>query len=298
MIEASGIKRRKNVRIPEQRFPRRVQIQYAASLQKYQDMVNEWIEELVLTQLGVLVPERVDGFFRRDSAAIGASPNNTAISRFDIDDDVVDRVMQQLRGRLRLEVDLEPDINKAGQEVSAWQKREFDNQIQTASGAPVAGPRLPAINIAASEPGLAAQLQEFLRSNTRLITKMTNNQLDEVETIIRNGRRRGLRVEVLRKQIADRMDITKNRAYLIARDQVNKLNGELNQMRQESVGIEEYVWRTSQDERVRPRHRELDGTKQKWNDPPQLRADFSGHPGEDFQCRCFAEPVLDHLIPE
>lgn len=52
-----------------------------------------------------------------------------------------------------------------------------------------------------------------------------------------------------------------------------------------------YIWRTAGDERVRPEHAQYNGTKRAWNDSP--------NPGEDFNCRCWAEPVqkMDFVPP-
>ncbi|WP_442872598.1 phage minor head protein [Cognatishimia sp. SS12] len=43
--------------------------------------------------------------------------------------------------------------------------------------------------------------------------------------------------------------------------------------------------RTRRDSRVRPSHAENDGRVFEWNDPPA-----TGHPGDDYGCRCTAEP--------
>ena len=45
-----------------------------------------------------------------------------------------------------------------------------------------------------------------------------------------------------------------------------------------------YIWRTQGDNKVRPSHRANDGKIFSWDDPPP-----TGHPGEDFGCRCFAQ---------
>lgn len=51
---------------------------------------------------------------------------------------------------------------------------------------------------------------------------------------------------------------------------------------------ERYVWRTQRDERVRPSHRMNDGRIFSWSDPPD-----TGHPGEDYNCRCEAIPYVE-----
>ena len=73
----------------------------------------------------------------------------------------------------------------------------------------------------------------------------------------------------------------------LTRDQTGKAIGQLTQARHRQIGIEEYTWRTSQDERVRPSHAALDGTRQRWDSPPSV-----GHPKEDIQCRCVAIPYI------
>ena len=44
--------------------------------------------------------------------------------------------------------------------------------------------------------------------------------------------------------------ITDNRARLIARDQTAKMRGKIDELRQQDAGIDSYIWRTAQDERV------------------------------------------------
>jgi len=48
-----------------------------------------------------------------------------------------------------------------------------------------------------------------------------------------------------------------------------------------------YIWRDSSDERVRTAHKENDGKIFSWTNPPA-----TGHPTQDYQCRCDAEPVM------
>ena len=82
---------------------------------------------------------------------------------------------------------------------------------------------------------------------------------------------------------------TKKRAKLIARDQTQKVNAAVTQGRQSNLGVTEYIWRTSSDERVRESHKSKNGKRFRWDSPP---AD-TGHPGQDIQCRCVAEPVIE-----
>jgi SPP1 gp7 family putative phage head morphogenesis protein len=119
--------------------------------------------------------------------------------------------------------------------------------------------------------------------------RLRDGLLPDVSSLIESAHAEGLRVEVLAHELRERFNVSDSRAELIARDQVLKLNGQINRHRQLSAGVEEYVWLTAGDERVRESHAALDGQTFSWHSPPAV-----GHPGQDFQCRCQAIP----LIPE
>ena len=66
------------------------------------------------------------------------------------------------------------------------------------------------------------------------------------------------------------------------------INAKLNARRQQALGISHYIWRSQDDTRVRSTHAARDDQIFSWDE--QLPGGF---PGEDFNCRCYAEPVLD-----
>lgn len=66
--------------------------------------------------------------------------------------------------------------------------------------------------------------------------------------------------------------------------------GLINQLRQEDLGIEQYIWRSQDDAKVRDSHAAYDDRVFRWDDPPE-----GGHPGEAHNCRCYAEPVAPAL---
>jgi SPP1 gp7 family putative phage head morphogenesis protein len=78
--------------------------------------------------------------------------------------------------------------------------------------------------------------------------------------------------------------MSKSRAILIARDQTTKLHAALDKARQTAARVKSYCRSTSQDERVRPSHAELDGKTLSWDDPPVVD-DEVANPGEPIQCR-------------
>ena len=52
-----------------------------------------------------------------------------------------------------------------------------------------------------------------------------------------------------------------------------------------------YIWRTQGDGKVRASHAANDGKIFAWDDPPP-----TGHPGEDYGCRCIAEPYVPENV--
>lgn len=67
----------------------------------------------------------------------------------------------------------------------------------------------------------------------------------------------------------------------------------------EKLGIDWYIWRTSEDERVRPSHKNLNGVLVNVKDPPDpeklVGAKSCGkyHAGDIDGCRCYPEPIVE-----
>jgi len=102
----------------------------------------------------------------------------------------------------------------------------------------------------------------------------------------------GRRASEVAEEIARTEEVTKNRAMLIARTEVSKANASITQARAESVGVEAYVWHTSEDGDVRESHADMDGEIVRYDSPPMLSDGMQGHAGEFPNCRCWQEPII------
>ena len=162
------------------------------------------------------------------------------------------------------------------QKISVMNKDQFVKVIHSAIK----------VNPIVNETWLQPQMQAFQAQNTDLITKLSIDQRDRVQQNLYRNLSAGNGVEKIRDELIKDKEFGKNRAN-IARDQTNKFNGQLTQMRQQEVGIGSYIWSSSRDERVRPEHAALDGKLIDWNNPPSI-----GHAGQPVQCRCIAQPVI------
>lgn len=162
--------------------------------------------------------------------------------------------------------------------------------------------RVLGIDVANESPELSALIEAWRRENVALIRSIGETLHDDVREVVAEAAARGTRVETVARMLAERYDVTTSRARLIARDQIAKGNAALNEARMSAAGVEEYVWSTSRDERVRDgdppgsgNHKILEGRVFRFDRPPEVAPGRRANPGGDFQCRCVAIPVLPQV---
>lgn len=165
--------------------------------------------------------------------------------------------------------------------INERNKKAFYGALKNATGVNLNG--------VISEEGLQPLLISKIDENVNLIQSIPDEYFKRISVIISEGTSTGKSSGGIIKEILKIGHSTKKRAKLIARDQTQKFNAAITQGRQSNLGIKEYIWRTSSDERVRDSHRSKNGKRFRWDKPP---AD-TGHPGHDIQCRCIAEPVIE-----
>lgn len=204
-------------------------------------------------------------------------------TRFDTFDEDIDEMLRILN--LKVIGDLPDSVieriaERHGLDVSAKSATIIRSQYKSVTG----------VDIFLNEPWLRPKIKTFTASNVRLIKGVREESLKKLEGVIFRGVSRGQSLKQIREEVQKTLNVSKNRAKLIARDQTASLNGELTKLRQESIGIRKYRWQTSQDERVRDEHRDNSGRFFSWSDPPS-----TGHPGEDINCRCIAIPVFSSI---
>lgn len=177
---------------------------------------------------------------------------------------------------------------KRADEVNAFQRQAVTRQLTEAVGVGFwVGRRF-------NEEKTNKVVGDWIEANMDLIKTIKPQYMDGLESMVRKSIGKGLRVEELSEKIQAYAGVAQSTANLIARDQTLKLYGRLNQARQQSVGLNKYRWRGVLDEAEREMHRELEGQVCSWDNPPVTNEDGdTNHPGEDYQCRCDAEPIFD-----
>lgn len=265
--KAKGIKRKAKIP-PKWLFPKNQEKQYDRILYS---LVFD-LKQLIKT---VLIPEIPSMIYEVENKM----PNDRLDDYLDRLKGLIIYIGKAIQSKVNLSI-VEAEV--VGVEIARFNKTQFEKTNNSIFG----------IDIFVDEPWLGDQLKLFASQNAQLITSIPEQELDRVVGDIERGLQQGLRFTEISKGIQKSFGITHRRATLIARDQTTKLNASLTKLRQQEVGVEEYIWQTSGDERVRPTHRANDGKKFRWDTPPKV----TGHPGHDVNCRCIARPVLDKLL--
>lgn len=138
---------------------------------------------------------------------------------------------------------------------------------------------------------LSQLMQTAATRNAGLIKGLADDAVTRVSTAVTNAVMAGKSAKELKQELVKQFGFSDSRAKLIARDQTAKFNSDLNRFRQQQAGIEKYTWRTSADERVRPRHRALEGNVYAYGEP--TGAEDGLPPGQPVQCRCVAQAIVD-----
>lgn len=168
-----------------------------------------------------------------------------------------------------------PLIERIMKRVSDKNFIRWSKQVEAATNKRV----ILSLNPFHSEPWLDLFMSERVAENIRLIKDIGTQSASKMQQILEDGIRSGKSTRELVKELQTTFDYGKKRVKLIARDQIGKHNGLLNELRQKNAGVDEYIWSTSKDERVRSAHRAREGQTFKWSDPPS-----DGHPGQPIQC--------------
>lgn len=135
----------------------------------------------------------------------------------------------------------------------------------------------------------------------RLLQYWGTEQIDlanYVQDTIVDALEKGQGRQQIAARLRDQVDMSRNRANLIARNELGNAAAAGMKATQEQAGVTQYKWWTARDDRVRgkpggkypnakPSHWARHGKVFDWNDPPE-----GGHPGEAIQCRCAALAVL------
>lgn len=278
-------------------YPRRVEAGYAADLRKMVKAISEEVKQSVMPALKQELQARD---FRMDSADVPRIPFVDNLVRYDEadvglmtqpDPERLDELADVLGIIRRLLSNLLPGQSLAEQYAAATyasNEKDIAKAVTSSLGIQIALPG-----------GDTNLLNAWVVDNTSIIEDLQGTYLRRIQRSISDGFVKGLRYEEIAKQIQQETDISWRRAKNIARDQVGTLNAMVTKERNAELGVDEFIWRTMRDERVRgnpggrypnakPSHHAREGQKYSWK--TGANGEF---PGTPILCRCYAESVIE-----
>ena len=187
----------------------------------------------------------------------------------------------------------------------------FQKQITVLSGG---------IPIAIEKPWWPEAKSLWEKQNYKLIKNLGEEYITKINNTIINGLQNGWGKEQIIEAVS-KIDasLTGHRSYVIARDQVGKLNSIITREQSMYIGMETYFWTSARDERVRgdpsgpykkaiPSHYDMEGLLVSWKSP-EVYSDNVGETwkkktgkmemqqaGMAIMCRCIAAPSWNQYV--
>lgn len=138
--------------------------------------------------------------------------------------------------------------------------------------------------------------KEYTKNLQKYIVEFTTKETTELRNKIKEKILSGGRYESMVDVIQESYNVSTNKAKFLARQETGLLMAKFQEARYKDAGINDYIWKCvvgSPLHPVRPMHKALDGTKHSWDNPPVTDAKGNrNNPGEDYNCRCFARPIV------
>lgn len=251
---------RRTVVVPSAPYPAAIAREYEKSIRRIGVRIWRWAEVVVPK----LLPGRTDSLRADDDRARGA-----LIELDDLLSEAFD--------------------DKWAHEQSGLASKAVDRHNASANYKEIG--KALGIDVVRSQEFSGPILKDWVAANSDLIQSVRESAIYGMRADIEAAFEKGMRWEELRDRWVERglpleFGTLEGRASVIARTEVGKLNARLTEARQRDLGVDEFVWRTVGDLRVRDEHRARNGKRYTWDG-----ADLK--PGEAVQCRCQAEAVLD-----
>lgn len=148
---------------------------------------------------------------------------------------------------------------------------------------------------------LGYKMQEMISENAKLIKTFPLQVSEKVTEFVTEQQQKGVRASAIADMLKEKyQDATEARINLIARTEVSKASCALTEVRAKALGINWYIWRTSEDARVRESHDLMDDVLINWDNPPapeelaKIKSSLGKyHAGNCPNCRCYPEPIID-----
>jgi len=162
-------------------------------------------------------------------------------------------------------------------------------------------------------------IRSWVDSNVNITKALSANQLSELTQILSKGYRAGFSYDIIVQQMQYQLEINKKKAAFIARKEITELNSDYIRSESLKYGFDLYIWRTSNDDRVRPSHQVLNRRIMTWlnakifkykvedkkwllksilpasyqENGETIKGGVQKQCGHDYGCRCMPSMIID-----
>lgn len=271
--------------VPANRLSKRISTAYIRKMMKLKNQMSKAVEKQMLPLLKGLFPKQ-----KQDKAPFPflSFPSSMEAKLFKISA-ISNKIERHFAGPI-----VERYIKKAaGTSIRTLSETNANKMKRTFM-------RITGVDINSTiiSEGLESFIDEKITEHVGLIKNASSDYMKHVNTVIQESLREGTPFKEVQnklfggKKSAD--SAIRNRIRVIAVDQMQTINAELNKYRTERLGITEGVWRTAKDKRVRTIHEELQNQRFNLQQGAWLESESRFlFPGiTDIYCRCDFAPVI------
>ncbi|MGY3805482.1 phage minor head protein (plasmid) [Pigmentibacter ruber] len=177
-------------------------------------------------------------------------------------------------------------ISNFVQKIFFFSKNKLSNQMEKIFG----------LKPFYSQENLKIAINLWVEKN---ITKLNNNLIQYVNnnklTIYSMFEKEEKGKDYLKKQVIENELKFESSIAFLARDQVSGLDGLLTKILHAEIGLDNFIWSTCRDDKVRPTHRALEGKLCSWSNLPKSNG-ISIFPSSENGCRCVARPIVSRNL--
>lgn len=130
------------------------------------------------------------------------------------------------------------------------------------------------------------------------IKKFAADTIRELRESVEANSLEGYRFDHLVERFQTRYEVSRSKAEFLASNETSRYVSQHRESMLSEAGVDEYIWMTAGDSRVREDHRKLNGRRFKFSEPPIVdeATGERANPGMFYRCRCLASPILPKFV--
>lgn len=177
----------------------------------------------------------------------------------------------------------------------------FDNEVKTILDDAGNEVKKNVKHLNVIEPELSEQQKnEIAKAYTEnmrqyAIKDFAQERIPEMRQKIQELVLKGYRTDKVQELLEKEYGIMSRKAKFLAQNETTIMLAEYKKVTYQEMGFDKFIWRTITDGRERELHKQLNGTVWNYDNPPVIdeRTGQKGLPGQTYNCRCEAVPVMD-----